>query len=61
MQIVAFFNKFDDFIFVVFFSQPQNPQSCALCSDTNIIERMFGIVNNNLGTKPMPSLAPTRT
>ena len=57
MQIVAFFNKFNDFIFVVLFSQLQNPQSCALCSDTNIIERMFCIVNPQLWAehaKPHP-------
>ena len=61
MQIVAFFNKFNDFIFVVLFSQLQNPQSCALCRDTDIIERMFGIVNPKLWaepcqTPPMPEL-----
>nr|DAV34841.1 MAG TPA: hypothetical protein [Caudoviricetes sp.]DAZ48182.1 MAG TPA: hypothetical protein [Caudoviricetes sp.] len=61
MQIVAFFNEFNDFIFVVLFSQPQNPQSCALCSDTDIIERVFGVVNPQLWaepcqTPPMPEL-----
>lgn len=61
MQIVAFFNKFNDFIFVVLFSQPKTPQSCALCSDTDIIERVFGIVNPQLWaescqTPPMPEL-----
>nr|DAY93296.1 MAG TPA: hypothetical protein [Caudoviricetes sp.] len=60
--IFYFGNCFNNFFLLSFcLSQPQNPQSCALCSDTDIIERMFGIVNPQLWaepcqTPPMPEL-----